>query len=84
MVHIGTVISLSVNSDESEAFVVAERIDDIGHGEGGWKCIEVDALLQKGANNISPFDCWRITDKYLDAQMKRGVIQIVDDIKCEN
>ena len=81
MVHIGNVISLSVSPDESEAFLVAERIDDIGHGEGGWKCVYIDALLQKGANNITPFDCWRITDKYLDAQMKRGVIQIVESIK---
>lgn len=81
MVHIGNVISLLVSPDESEAFLVAERIDDIGHGEGGWKCVDIDALLQKGANNITPFDCWRITDKYLDAQMKRGVIQIVESIK---
>ena len=81
MVQIGNVISLSVSPDESETFLVAERIDDIGHGEGGWKCVDIDALLQKGANNITPFDCWRITDKYLDAQMKRGVIQIVESIK---
>lgn len=83
MVQIGNVISLSVNSDEPEVFVVAERIDDISHGEGGWRCVELDALLQKGASNITPFDCWRITDKYLEAQMQRGVIKIVDDIKYE-
>ena len=43
MVHIGNVISLSVSPDESEAFLVAERIDDIGHGEGGWKCVDIGA-----------------------------------------
>ena len=78
MVQIGTVISLSVNSDEPEEYVVTERLDDLGHGEGGWLCVEMEALFEKGINNISAFDCWRITDRYLEIQLQRGVIRIVE------
>lgn len=83
MVEKGNVISLSVNSDEPEEYVVAERIDDMGHGESGWLCIEMEALFQKGTSNVTPFDCWRITDKYLEVQMQRGVIKIVEGTKYE-
>ena len=83
MVEKGNVISLSVNSDKPEEYVVAERIDDMGHGESGWLCIEMEALFQKGTNNVTPFDCWRITDKYLEFQMQRGVIKIVEGTKYE-
>lgn len=78
MVQIGTVISLSVNSDEPEEYMVTERLDDLGRGEGGWLCVEMEALFEKGSDNISAFDCWRITDKYLEAQIQRGVIRIVE------
>ena len=78
MVQIGTVISLSVNSDEPEEYMVTERLDDLGHGEGGWLCVDMEALFEKGINNISAFDCWRITDRYLETQLQRGVIRIVD------
>ena len=78
MVQIGTVISLSVNSDEPEEYVVTERLDDLGHGEGGWLCVEMEALFEKGADSITAFDCWRITDKYLETQLRRGVIRIVE------
>jgi hypothetical protein len=81
MVEKGNVISLSVNSDELEEYVVTERIDDMGHGESGWLCIEMEALFQKGTSNITPFDCWRITDSYLEMQMKRGIIRIVESTK---
>lgn len=78
MVQIGTVISLSVNSDEPEEYMVTERLDDLGHGEGGWLCVEMEALFEKGSDNISAFDCWRITDRYLEMQIQRGVIRIVE------
>ena len=81
MVAKGNVISLSVNSDEPEEYMVYERLDDLGHGEGGWLCIEMEALFQKGASNVTPFDCWRITDRYLEMQMKRGIIRIVESTK---
>jgi hypothetical protein len=78
MVKKGTVISLSVNSDEPEEYIVTKRLDDIGHGEGGWLCVEMEAFFQKGASNVTPFDCWRITDRYLETQIQRGVIKIID------
>ena len=81
MVKKGTVISLSVNSDEPEKYIVTERLDELGHGEGGWLCVEMEAFFQKGSNNVTPFDCWRITDHYLEMQMKRGIIRIVESTK---
>ena len=84
MVEKGNIIMMSVNSDEPEVYVVTERIDDMGHGESGWLCVEIDALSQKGASNVTPFDCWRITDKYLETQLQRGVIRIDEGIKYEN
>jgi hypothetical protein len=81
MVKKGTVISLSVNSDEPEEYIVTERLDELGHGEGGWLCVEMEAFFQKGASNVTPFDCWRITDRYLEMQMERGIIRIVESTK---
>ena len=78
MVEKGMVISLSVNSDEPEEYMVYERLVDLGHGEGGWLCVEMEALFEKGADSITAFDCWRITDKYLETQLQRGVIRIVE------
>lgn len=78
MIEKGNVISLSEGSD-SKTYMVAERLDNIGRqeDEGGWLCVEMDALAEKGIDNISPFDCWRVTDRYLDMQIQRGVITIV-------
>lgn len=77
MIEKGNVISLSEGSD-SKTYMVAERLDDIERGAGGWLCIEMDAIAEKGIDNISAFDCWRVTDKYLDIQIQRGVITIVN------
>lgn len=71
---IGTIISVE-NSDSTQKYILSERIEDIGRGEGGWLCIDVDAITK---STISQFDCWRITYKYLDVQLKRGVIKIVE------
>lgn len=78
MIEKGNVISLSEGSD-SKTYMVAERLDNIGRqeDEGGWLCVEMDALAEKGIDNITPFDCWRVTDRYLDMQIQRGVITIV-------
>lgn len=73
MIKQGIVISLS---DSNRHYLVAERLDDMGQGQGGWLCIEMDALREKGIDNISAFDCWRVSDKYIEMQMKRGVITI--------
>lgn len=78
MIQKGNVISLSVSADSTKQYVIADRLDDIGHGEGGWLCIEMDALVEKGIDNVDAFDCWRITDRYLEMQIQRGVITITN------
>ena len=77
MIQKGMVISLSAG-DEIKRFVVADRLDDLGQGEGGWMCVDIDAIIDKGIDSISAMDCWRVTDKYLEVQMKRGVIKIIE------
>ena len=80
MIEKGNVISLSEGSDSTKQYKIAERLTDIGRqeDEGGWLCIEMDALTEKGIDNISAFDCWRVTDRYLNMQIQRGVITIVE------
>jgi hypothetical protein len=78
MIQKGNVISLSESADSTKQYVIADRLDDLGHGEGGWLCIEMDALVKKGTDNIDSFDCWRITDRYLEMQIQRGVITITN------
>lgn len=78
MIQKGIVISLSESVDSTKQYVIADRLDDIGHGEGGWICIEMDALAKKGIDNVDSFDCWRITDRYLEMQIQRGVITITN------
>ena len=78
MIQKGIVISLSESADSTKQYVIADRLDDIGHGEGGWLCIEMDALVEKGIDNVDSFDCWRITDRYLEMQIQRGVITITN------
>lgn len=78
MVKKGNVILLSESADSTKQYVIADRLDDLGHGEGGWLCVDMDALVKKGADNIDSFDCWRITDRYLEMQIQRGVITITN------
>lgn len=78
MVKKGNVILLSESADSTKQYVIADRLDDLGHGEGGWLCVEMDALVKKGSDNIDSFDCWRITDRYLEMQIQRGVITITN------
>ena len=74
MVKQGTVILLT---ESSKKYRVIKKLDDLGHGEGGWLCVDMDANTGNEIDSISPFDCWRVTDKYLDVQIKRGIIKIV-------
>ena len=60
----------------SERYMLTERIEDFGHGEGGWVCVDMNTINEKGWNNITAFDCWRVTDKYLEFQIQRGVITV--------
>lgn len=77
----GVIFSISDKSDKQEKYIVAERIEDIGgRGEGGWICFNWDAVLEKGIDNISAFDCWRVTDRYLEIQIQRGAIKLVETI----
>lgn len=79
MIKLGDVISVTESdTDSTKQYMIAERLTDIGRqeDEGGWLCIEMGALTEKGIDNITAFDCWRITDRYLAVQMERGVITI--------
>lgn len=76
MVEKGNILLLSDGSDETKTYVVLKRLEDMGRGEGGWLCVKQDALIEKGVDNISTFDCWRISDRYLKMQMYLGVITI--------
>lgn len=70
MIQKGNIISLS---DSNKQYEIVDRLEDIGKGEGGWLCVDTDAL-----DSITPFDYWRITDRYLEIQLQRGVITIVN------
>ena len=79
MIKLGDVISVTESdTDSTKQYMIAERLTEIGRqeDEGGWLCIEMGALTEKGIDNIAAFDCWRITDRYLAVQMERGVITI--------
>jgi hypothetical protein len=56
-------------------------LEDIGRGDGGWLCAPVAEAVEvlTAGGEISPFDCWRVTDKYMEAQIQRGVIKIVEN-----
>jgi hypothetical protein len=60
----------------SERYILTERIEDFGHGEGGWVCVDMNTINEKGRDNITAIDCWRVTDKYLEFQIQRGVITV--------
>ncbi len=78
MIQKGTIFSLTVDSKDIH-YIVVNRLEDIGRGDGGWLCVEKIAVDKNGIENISPFDCWRVTDKYMEAQIQRGVIKIVEN-----
>lgn len=78
MIKKGTIFSLTVDSKDIH-YIVVDRLEDIGKGDGGWLCVEKIAVNKNGIENISPFDCWRVTDKYMEAQIQRGVIKIVEN-----
>lgn len=69
MVKKGDVILITEGSDSNKKYKIEERLDDFAHGEGGWKCIEL---------NTNESNIWRISDRYLKAQIQRGVITIVN------
>lgn len=78
MIKKGTIFTLTVDSKDIY-YIVVDRLEDIGKGDGGWLCVEKLAVDKNGIENISPFDCWRVTDKYMEVQIQRGVIKIVEN-----
>ena len=82
MIKKGTIFSIQFNpSDEPVEYIVVERLEDIGRGDGGWFCAPVAEAVEclTAGVEIFPFDCWRVTDKYMEAQIQRGVIKIVEN-----
>lgn len=73
-----------VNTNKPEDYVVYERLDDFENGKGGWLCVEKKSLSSKGSNNISAFDCWRVSDRYIETQLQRGIIVIIENSKYES
>jgi hypothetical protein len=82
MIKKGTIFSVQFDPlDEPVEYIVIERLEEIGRGDGGWFCApvaEADEVLTAG-EEISPFDCWRVTDKYMEAQIQRGLIKILEN-----
>lgn len=77
MVKKGDIITLSLDiNNKSKSYLISDRLNDMEQGQGGWLCVDIEALHEKGIDNISHFDCWRITDKYLNMQIQRGIIKI--------
>ena len=82
MIKKGTIFSVQFDPlDEPVEHIVVERLEDIGRGDGGWLCVPVAEAVEvlTAGVEISPFDCWRVTDKYMEAQIQRGVIKIVEN-----
>lgn len=71
----GIVLSIS-DATKPKEYMLVERIDEFANGEGGWICVSLDDL--KDSDSISPMDCWRVSNKYLEIQIQRGVIKIIN------
>ena len=76
MIEKGTV--LEVAADTPETYLVVERIEKVGRNEKGWLCLYMNAIIEKGIENISKYDYWRVTDSYLKMQIARGVIKVIN------
>jgi hypothetical protein len=78
MIQKGVVFLLSDGSNETKEYEILCRENEFAHGEGGWICAETKMLSEKGIDKLSSLDVWRVSDRYLEIQMKRGVIKIID------
>lgn len=74
MVQKGNVIE--IQTPPYTKYLISERLDDFNQGQGGWLAIDIDALKEKGYLGITAFDCWRVSDRYLEVQMKCNAILI--------
>lgn len=71
----GIVLSITDTAEPKE-YMLVERIDEFANGEGGWICVSLEDI--KNSDSISPMDCWRVSNKYLEIQIQRGVIKIIN------
>ena len=78
MIQKGVVFLLSDDNNETKEYEILCRENEFAHGEGGWICAETKMLSEKGIDKLSSLDVWRVSDSYLEIQMKRGVIKIID------
>lgn len=60
-----------IYTEDSEKYTLAERIEKFSNGESGWICVK-----KTDSDNISPYDRWRVTDRYLEMQIQRGKIKV--------
>lgn len=79
MIQKGVVFLLSDGSNEPREYEILCRENEFAHGEGGWICADRKLLSEKGVDELSSLDVWRVSDRYLEIQMKRGVIKIIND-----
>ena len=71
----GIVLSIADTAEPKE-YMIVERIDEFAIGDGGWICVSLENL--KNSDSISPMDCWRVSNIYLEIQIQRGVIKIIN------
>lgn len=62
-------------TEDNSRYEIVERLDDLANGEGGWLCINTSAMNN---TETSPYNYWRVTDKYLNMQIMRGAIKILE------
>lgn len=62
-------------TEDNTKYEVIEYLDDFSNGDGGWLCINTSAINE---SEISPYDYWRVSDKYLKIQIMRGAIRILE------
>lgn len=78
MIQKGVVFLLSDGSNETKEYEILCRENEFARGEGGWICVDRKLLSEKSIDELSSLDVWRVSDRYLEIQMKRGVIKIID------
>ena len=76
MVEVGDVLSVE-SGDEPENYLVVERIEKMARNESGWKCIDISTDTRKEIDSNSECNHWRVTDRYLQMQLERGIIKVI-------
>lgn len=79
MIQKGVVFLLSDGINENKEYEILWRANEFAHGGGGWICVDRKLLSEKSIDELSSLDVWRVSDRYLEIQMKRGIIKIIDN-----